>query len=147
MKLCDVNVLVYAHRPDSTPDHAAYAGWLTRLATGLAAFGLSEAVLGGFVRVVTNPRVFRDPTPPALAFDFCERLIRRPQARVLRPGPHNWEIFRKLSVDLPARGKLVADAWHAALAVEHDCDWISTDGDFARFRGLRWRHPLDDRGD
>ena len=44
--------------------------------------------------------------------------------------------------ELPAKGKLVSDAWHAALAIEYDCEWISTDGDFARFNSLRWRHPL-----
>ena len=142
MKLCDVNVLIYAHRPDSTQDHADYANWLTDLVTGPSAFGLSESVLSSFVRVVTNPRVFKDPTPPAVALDFCDRLINRPQAQILRPGPRNWEIFRQLCIDLPARGKLVADAWHAALALEYDCEWISTDGDFARFPGLTWRHPL-----
>jgi predicted nucleic acid-binding protein len=44
---------------------------------------------------------------------------------------------------MPARsGNLVQDAWFAALAVEHGCDWISTDADHGRFRGLRWQRPL-----
>ena len=41
-----------------------------------------------------------------------------------------------------ATGNLVADAWHAAMAIEHGCEWTTTDGDFARFPGLRSRHPL-----
>lgn len=142
MILCDVNVLVYAHREDASPEHGAYADWLTVIATGPSEFGLSEAVLSGFIRVVTNPRIFQDPTPLELALQFCEELRKRPQARILRPGNRNWEIFDGLCRKTQARGKLVADAWHAALAIECGCEWITTDGDFARFPGLRWRHPL-----
>ena len=40
------------------------------------------------------------------------------------------------------KGNLVPDARLAAMAIEHGCEWITTDGDFARFPGLRWRHPL-----
>ncbi|MBM4037366.1 MAG: type II toxin-antitoxin system VapC family toxin [Planctomycetes bacterium] len=42
-----------------------------------------------------------------------------------------------------AKGNLVADAFLAALAIENGCEWITTDRDYARFPGLRWRHPLD----
>ena len=142
MKLCDVNVLVYAHRTDSSPDHSRYAEWLTTLATGPSFFALSESVLGRFVRIVTNPRIFRDPTPTAEAFRFCEELRQRPNARILTPGQAHWEIFRGLCQAVDARGKLVADAQHAALAIECGCEWITTDADFSRFPGLRWSHPL-----
>jgi predicted nucleic acid-binding protein len=37
---------------------------------------------------------------------------------------------------------LVTDAYLAALAIEHGCELITTDSDFARFQDLRWRHPL-----
>ncbi|MDP4610008.1 MAG: type II toxin-antitoxin system VapC family toxin [Opitutales bacterium] len=142
MKLCDVNVLIYAHRPDAIAEHKAYAAWMTELATGVEAFGLSEAVLSGFVRIVTNPRVFKQPTPVEVALRFCENLRACPQACILRPSERNWLIFQSLCKELPATGKLVADAWHAALAIEYDCEWVSTDSDFARFKGLKWRHPL-----
>jgi toxin-antitoxin system PIN domain toxin len=142
MILCDVNVLIYAHREDASEEHRRYADWLIELVSGPGHFGVSEAVLGGFVRVVTNPRVFHDPTPVDEAFEFCRRMLDRPNARVLRPGRGNWSIFRRLCRDAGARGKLVADAWHAALAIEFGCCWVSTDGDFARFPGLDWRHPL-----
>lgn len=141
MRLCDVNVLIYAHREESV-EHEAYAAFLCQMAEGDAAFGLSEAVLSGFVRIVTNPRVFKQPTPITMALGFCESLRARPQAVVLRPGERNWRIFHALCHNLPASGKLVADAWHAALAIEHGCQWISTDSDFARFPSLDWKHPL-----
>lgn len=142
MKLPDVNVLIYAHREDSTSEHAAYAAWLTRMATGAGAYALSEAILAGFVRIVTNPRIWREPTPVSEALQFIERVRERPQAQILRPGPRNWKIFSELCRSVPATGKLAADAWQAALAIEYDCEWISTDADFSRFPGLRWSHPL-----
>lgn len=142
MKLCDVNVLIYAHRNDSTEDHAAYAKWLHDLAIGPSAFGVSEAVLSGFVRIVTNRKVFKTPTPLNEAVRFCQNLLDCDQACVLRPGDRNWMIFRTLCEKHQLSGKLIADAWHAALAIEYDCEWISTDADFSRFPDLRWRHPL-----
>lgn len=142
MKLCDVNVLIYAHRPDSSPEHSRYQKLLTEMACSNSAFGISESVLSGFVRIVTNPKVFKNPTPVDTALAFCNELRKRPQACILRPSERNWSIFQQLCRDIPASGKLVADAWHAALAIEYDCEWISTDSDFSRFPGLRWKHPL-----
>jgi toxin-antitoxin system PIN domain toxin len=141
MILIDVNVLIYAHRAE-LPEHGAYARWLTDVATGPDFFGLSELALAGVVRIVTNPRVFKTPTPIATAFEFAGQLRARPNAVIVRPGPRHWETFRRLCEQAGAQGKLVADAYHAALALEHGCDWITTDADFARFPGLRWRHPL-----
>ena len=146
MKLCDVNVLIYAHREDSTSEHAAYAAWLSALACGPSAFGISEAVLCGFVRIVTNRSVFKEPTPLDDALRFCQNLLDCPQACVLRPGERDWTIFRSLCQANQSGGKMIADAWHAALAIEYDCEWISTDADFSRFNGLRWAHPLKTTG-
>ncbi|MCB1101123.1 MAG: type II toxin-antitoxin system VapC family toxin [Kiritimatiellae bacterium] len=142
MILCDVNVLVYAHRPDSIPNHADYATWLTKVATQPVHFALSEAVLSAFIRVVTNPRIFREPTPTKTAIAFCNRLVERSTAQLLRPGFRNWEIFTELCATYSIQGKKVADIWHAALAIEYDCEWISTDRDFQIFRELKWRHPF-----
>jgi len=139
--LPDVNVLIYAHREES-PEHDAYARWLTELAVGREPFGLSELVLSGVVRIVTNAKIFRTPTPTATAMRFARSLLERPQAVRLRPGSRHFEIFEELSRQTGATGKLVADAYHAALAIEHGCEWVSTDADFGRFPGLRWRHPL-----
>jgi toxin-antitoxin system PIN domain toxin len=142
VKLFDVNVLVYAHRVDAVPDHPLYADWLRVLASSPAKFGVSEAVLAGFVRVVTNPRIFREPTSVEVALDFCKHLHTRSNAVILKPGQRNWEIFDSLCRQTKATGKLTADAWHAALAIEYGCQWNSTDSDFARFPGLDWKHPL-----
>ena len=142
MLLPDVNVLVYAHIEDSTPDHPAYAAWLTRLATGPEPFALSLLVLAGFVRVATNRRIFDPPSTLDQAFAFVASLLARPTARVVGPGPDHPAIFEQLCREAGAAGKLVADAQHAAVAIEHGCTLVSADSDFSRFPSLRWQHPL-----
>ena len=142
MLLPDVNVLVYAHVEESTLDHPDYASWLTRLATGPEPFALSVLVLAGFVRVVTNPRIFDPPSTLDRSFAFVSSLAGRPTARIVGPGPDHIDIFERLCRESRATGKLVADAQHAAVAIEHGCTLVSTDSDFGRFPGVRWRHPL-----
>lgn len=142
MLLPDVNVLIYAHREDSTPDHSHYAGWLTDLATGPEPFALSVLALAALVRIVTNPRVFRRPSTLDEAFEFVDELVRRPQARIVGPGPDHLSIFEELCRQASATAKLVADAQHAAVAIEHGCTLVTTDADFDRFPSLRWQHPL-----
>jgi toxin-antitoxin system PIN domain toxin len=146
MLLPDVNVLIYAHREDSSPDHPLYARWLTELATGREPFALSVLSLAALVRIVTNPRVFRSPSTLGEAFEFVGELLRRPQARVIGPGPEHLAIFEDLCRQATATGKLVADAQHAAVAIEHGCTLVTTDADFDRFPGLRWQHPLRPNG-
>jgi toxin-antitoxin system PIN domain toxin len=136
----DVNILVYAHREESI-DHQRYAAWLVDTATGSEPFALSELVLQGFVRVVTNARIFNPPSTAAQAFQFLDALLARPTCTLIRPGVRQWQIFRGLCEDLNLRGKPVADAFHAALAIESGCEWITADSDFARFTpALRWAH-------
>jgi toxin-antitoxin system PIN domain toxin len=141
MLLPDVNVLIYAHRQDAD-EHAAYATWLRRLVEGREPFGMSEMVLVGFLRIVTNARAFLVPTPADMALNFVDQLVGRPGCRLLRPGDRHFEIFRDLYQATGATGALIADLQHAALAIEHGCEWVTNDADFARIPDLRWRHPL-----
>ncbi|MEJ7803133.1 MAG: PIN domain-containing protein, partial [Candidatus Limnocylindria bacterium] len=78
------------------------------------------------------------------ALKFTDALRSQPTATVLAPGPRHWQIFGRLCREAGAKGNLVADAYHAALAIESGSEWITTDRDFSRFAGLRWRHPLAD---
>ncbi len=145
MFLLDVNVLVYAHRSER-PEHPAIATWLRAVAEGDEAFGVSDLVLSGFLRVVTNPRIFEVPSPLITALEFVQELRSRLNRVEVRPGARHWDIFVALCRQVDARGNLVADAYLAALAIESGSEWITKDRDFARFPGLRWRHPLDPSG-
>ena len=140
MVLPDVNVLVAAYRED-TPEHASCRQWLEAVLGGVEAFALSELVLSGFLRVVTHPRVFALPSPPDEALKFANVIRSQPHCVSVRPGPRHWEIFSRLYRDAETRGNLIPDADFAALAIEHGCEWITLDRDFARFRGLRWSRP------
>lgn len=139
MQLPDVNVLIYAHREDA-PEHDRYAAWLKTLTAADEPFAMSEVVLASFLRIVTNPKIFDPPTPMGTAIAFCQRLIDWPRAVMVVPSRLHWEIFVRLCANIV--GPLVTDAYLAALAIEHGCELITTDSDFARFQGLRWRHPL-----
>ncbi len=141
MILCDVNVLVYAHREDAV-DHKRYATWLEGAIDSESAYGLSELVLSRFMRVVTNRRMMGAPATTGEALAFASELRNQPNAVLLSPGPRHWDIFTRLCRDAGATGNLVPDAYLAALAIEHGAELITTDRDFARFDGLRWRHPL-----
>jgi hypothetical protein len=142
MILPDVNVLVYAHREDASR-HDEFRAWLEAVLRGPSAYGLSDLVLSGFVRIVTHPRVFEQPTPLADALDFVATIRDQEHRVAVRPGPRHWEIFRSLCEQAEVRGNLVPDAWLAALAIESGSEWITTDRDYTRFPGLRTRHPLD----
>jgi uncharacterized protein len=142
MLLPDVNVLVYAFRAD-VPNHEHYHAWMEALVNGDEAFAVADLVLSGFLRVVTHRRVFQVPTSLDRAIDYVEDLRSRPQCVVIAPGPRHWEIFARLCRVAGAGGNLVPDAYLAALAMESGSEWITTDRDYGRFPGLRWRHPLE----
>lgn len=140
MRMPDVNILLHAHRP-VLPEHQHYADWLTRLVDGEEPFGISEPVVHSVVRIATGHRVFNPPSTVKQAFDFLDELLESPNCTLVRPGPRHLEIFRQLCSLPGVRGNLVADAAHAALAIEYGCVWCSADTDFKRFEPmLRWEH-------
>jgi uncharacterized protein len=141
MQLLDVNLLVYAFRED-LPQHASYASWVRELVRGTRPFGIPDLVLSGFLRIVTHPRIFTAPTPIDEALAFTERLRESPMYAPIGPGPRYWSIFTSLCHTTGARGNLVPDAFLAAIAIESGSEWITTDRDYSRFSGLRWRLPL-----
>ena len=141
MILPDADVLVAAHRRDM-PDHAALRNWLEAVINADAAFGLSELVVSRFLMLVTNAQVFRRPTSLAEAMVFAAQLRDQPNRVAVAPGPRHWEIFAKLCASTAATGNVVRDAYFAAMAIEHGCEWITTDANYSRFAGLVWRHPL-----
>jgi toxin-antitoxin system PIN domain toxin len=142
MLLTDVNVLVYAHRPDAV-DHERFKGWLEDLINGDESYGASDLVLSGFLRIVTHPAIFNPPSPMTDALAFVEDVRTQPNCVAITPGARHWDIFTALCSRSRVVGNLVPDAYFAALAIESGSEWITTDGDYGRFPGLRWRRPFD----
>lgn len=140
MKLFDVNVLIYAHRKD-LPEHEETLPWWEAQINLPEPFGMSELVLSSFLRIVTNRRAFKIPTPMPEALKAIEAIRSRPNHKAIRSGERHFPIFTELCQSGNAKGKLVADAYLAAIAIEHGCQWVSYDRDFARFASLDWIHP------
>jgi toxin-antitoxin system PIN domain toxin len=139
--LPDVNVLLYAFRDDSV-DHARYRRWLDGVVNGAEAYGMSPQVLSSVVRIATHPRIYAAPSRLEAALAFARVLLEQPTCTVVQPGVRHFSLFEDLCRQAAVAGNLVQDAWLAALAVESGCEWITTDGDFSRFAGLRWRRPF-----
>lgn len=140
MILPDVNVLVDAQRSDS-PHHEPVARWLMETVESGRSMLLADVVVAGFLRIVTHPRVFLDPSPQAEAIAFLEGLVEQPSFRLVGATARHWPVFRDVLVRADARGTLVSDAHVAAVALQHGATVVTRDRDFARFDGVRWFDP------
>ncbi len=141
MILLDANILIYAHVSSFARHHAA-RNWLDRQLNGPASVGLPWPSLLAFLRLVTNPRVFEHPEPMAEAWRQVLLWLACETAWVPQPTERHAELLGEFLGLAGVLGNLVPDAHLAALAVEHGLTLCSTDGDFARFPGLRWVNPL-----
>lgn len=141
MILVDANLLLYAE--DSlAAKHAPARDWWDARLSGDDPVCLCWTVLTAFVRIGTNPRVFERPLSVGEALDRVHSWLEQPCVRVVHATGRHLEVFGRLLATGQATGNLVPDAHLAALAIEHGCVLCSTDGDFARFPGLRWTNPL-----
>jgi toxin-antitoxin system PIN domain toxin len=140
VKLLDVNVVLAAHRDDH-PHFEVARRWLEELLVARSPFSIPDLVVGSFLRVATNRRVFAIPTPVGDAFEYLRALRGQPAHVNLGPGPDHLGILERICRDADIAGDLIPDAQLAAIAVEHGCELVSFDRDFARFEGLRWIRP------
>ena len=141
MILVDANLLVYAHVA-SVRQHDAARTWLDERINGLAPVGLPWPSLLGFIRLLSNPRVFERPLTIRSAWTQVESWLECPSVWVPLPTERHREVLGRLLESMPGRANLVPDADLAALAMEHGLILCSTDGDFGGFEGLRWENPL-----
>ena len=144
MILPDVNVLVLAHRADQE-EHEPVRTWLEGEVNSDRPFFLADIAVAGFLRIVTNPRIYRRPTSLETAVAFVDGLVVQPTCVPVAAGARHWPILRGLLRGADARGNLVPDAHLAAIAVEHGATVATRDRGFARFPDLRWLDPLSDQ--
>ena len=140
--LVDANLLIYAYNSAATQHDAARA-WLEDRLAGVAPVGLPWPSLLAFLRVMTHPRLFARPVTTLSAWEQVSRWLRSPIVWAPQPTDRHGQILGQLLALPGVRGNLVHDAHLAALAIEHGLMLCSTDGDFARFSGLRWQNPLN----
>lgn len=140
MKLVDTNVLLYVSDPEAA-HHAPAKRWLDTALAGGAPVGFAWLALVGFVRIISNPRIFERPTTPSRAMDQVDHWLAARSATVLRPGARHADLMREMLDAVGSGGNLVNDAHLAALALEHRATMVSFDTDFGRFPGVRWETP------
>jgi uncharacterized protein len=140
VRLLDVNVVLAAHRDDH-PHFEPARAWLEDALATRFPFSVTDLVAGAFLRLATNSRIFSTPTPMAEAFAYLHALRSQPAHVLLGPGPAHLELLEGICRDADITGDLVPDAQLAAIAIEHACELVSFDRDFARFADLRWVRP------
>ncbi len=141
MILVDANLLLYAVVTDFS-QHRRARRWLDERLNGHPRVGLPWPSLLAFLRIVSNPRIFSDPLPMDDAWRRVESWLAIDNVWTPGAGERHAGILGELLAGPAASPKLVSDAHLAALAIEHGLVLCSTDGDFARFRTLRWENPL-----
>ena len=141
MILVDANLLLYAE-DELSPHHQAARSWWDQQLSGTRPICLCWSVLGAFIRISTNARVFDHPLRIEQAIARVQSWMEQPCTRLVEPTSRHWIVFREMLLEGQAVGNLVTDAHLAALAVELGCELMSTDSDFSRFSGLRWTNPL-----
>ena len=141
MILLDANVLLYAANRDA-PEHEVARSWLDGQLNGTVRVGLPWPSLLAFVRIASNQAILRSAVTPRQAWRQVEAWLACDPAWIPLPGDRHADVMRQLLEDPLITSRLVPDAHLAALAIEHGLTLYSTDGDFARFRGLTWKNPL-----
>lgn len=141
MKIVDLNLLLYAVNEDA-PLHAAARRWWEEALVGEEQVGLAWVVLLGLVRLCTRPVVLPNPLTVEQVLALVDEWLACSPCVIAHPGDRHWAILKSLLRDAGTAANLTTDAHLAALAMEHDATLYSTDGDFARFPGLRFRNPL-----
>jgi toxin-antitoxin system PIN domain toxin len=138
--LLDVNIVLAAHRDDH-PHHTPVRRWFEEMLTGEERFAVPALVWAAFLRLATNRRIFEVPTPRPEAFAFIDATCAQPRHLTVGPGPRHLTLLRSLCDEADASGDLIADAVIAAVAVEHGCQVVTLDRDFARFSSVRHTRP------
>ena len=143
MIIPDINLLLYAYNPQAANHALARSWWEDLLNTG-GPVAIPWIVILGFVRLSTTRGVLNTPVTPEEALAQVDSWLSQPGVAILSPGARHLEHFRA-ALSVTAGGPLTTDAHLAALAIEYQAELHSTDSDFSRFPGLRWRNPLEPR--
>ena len=138
----DTNLLVYAHRPEMS-FHERAREVLTGAVAGVEPVSIPWPCAHEFLAVVTNPRIFRDPTPMDVALDAVGRLLDNLDGGFLAEGEGYLSAFERIARPALLQGAVVHDARVAALCLYHGVRVLwSADRDFSRFPNLAVTNPL-----
>lgn len=138
----DTNLLVFAHRADST-FHKRADQVIRELAEGGQLWALPWPCLHEFLAIVTHPRIYRPPTPLEEALTQVDSWLESPHLQLIGETPSYWEVLRKTLARGKVSGPAVHDARIAAICLAHGIKTLwSADRDFSRVEGLHVVNPL-----
>ena len=138
----DTNILVYAHREDSS-FHAAARAAVAGLANGRAPWAIPWPCVHEFFAISTHPRIYKPPTPAAKALDQIEAWLESPSLVLLAESGAHWAQLKTLLQRAKTSGAAVHDARIAALCLQHGVKELwSADRDFSRYPALKVVNPL-----
>ncbi|MCK9389689.1 MAG: PIN domain-containing protein [Sulfuritalea sp.] len=140
----DVNVLIAASRSDHPHHKIAFAVLSKAVAVCAdgASLKLMPMVVASFMRLVTNPKIFVQPTPVAEAIGFIDALDAVPGTEMPALGAE-WPIFRRLCVEKRLTANAIPDAWLAAAVIHLGEHLITFDADFKKLLGRTQVTVLD----
>jgi hypothetical protein len=144
MILVDANLLLYAVA-SNYDQHAVAHAWLDEQLNSPIRVGVPWVSLLAFLRISTNPRIFSDPLSMRQAWGRVAVWLDAPNVWSPETTERHRTILERFLRGAASSAKLVADAHLATLAIEHGLVLCSSDGDFARFDGLRWKNPIADQ--
>jgi toxin-antitoxin system PIN domain toxin len=129
----DINVLVAASRADH-PHHATAREWLDAAIAACETGGyiaVLPMVAAGFLRLVTNIRVFPDPSPIEKALGFMDALLAIPGVEMADSG-REWQMLRRICLEGKLTGNAIPDAWIAATVKSVNGHLVTFDRGFTR---------------
>ncbi len=138
----DTNLLVYAHRPEM-PFHERAREVLGDAVAGVEPVSVPWPCAHEFLAVVSNPRIFKEPTPMEVALDALRRLFESLSGGFLAEGEGYLRTLERVARPALLQGAVVHDARIAALCRYHGVRVLwSADRDFSRFPDLSVINPL-----
>lgn len=143
MIVLDANILLYAYHEESAR-HARARAFLEDIFSGSELIGLPWQCVIAFLRITTNPAFPGKRLHQQEAVEIVETWMEQPRVVLLAPEERHWPLLRSAILGGQASGTLVSDAHLAALTIEHGGVLYTSDRDFTRFPGLRWKNPLSD---
>ena len=129
----DVNVLIAASRSDHPHHKIAFAALSEAVAACAdgACLKLMPMVVASFLRLVTNPKIFVQPTPADAAIGFVDALVAVPGIEMPLLGGE-WPIFRQLCLEKQLTANAIPDAWLAAAVIQLGEHLVTFDTDFKK---------------
>ena len=137
----DANLLLYAY-DESSPFHEPAKAWCEVVMSGPSPLTLLPAVVFGFVRIVTHPRVFKDPLSVSEAADHVRSWLAMRHVQLHEMLPEDVACALGLLEAAGTAGNLTSDAQIAAVALRLDAEVHTADLDFGRFPKVRFLNPL-----